>query len=193
MLVAIAWLAPTLSAEALSLEQAQASCKDGLGHEIVHACMQGLMGNGAGREANLAKCRAESSPKVHACVQAALNKANGRANVAVTIDDGKTKEVVDLSRALPAGFIPPPRTITDITAVLDREKPDPKTLAEMKATADAEPARSESGSANFYFARANARLTLGRGGEALADANMALRWRRAIQSSRLGCVSSSAL
>jgi hypothetical protein len=115
------WLA-MVPAHALSLEQAQATCRETVGHPIVHACMQGLKGAGGEREANHAKCRADAAPKARACVQAALNKANGRANVAITIDTGTTKEVIDLIRALPVGFVPPPRTITDITAILDKEK-----------------------------------------------------------------------
>ena len=85
--------------------------------------MQSLKGSGGDREANLAKCRAGVIPKVRACVQAALNKANGRANVAITIEGGAKKEVVDLGRALPAGFVPPPRTINDITAVSTAKSP----------------------------------------------------------------------
>jgi len=84
--------------------------------------------------------------------------------------------VIDLGRALPAGFVPPPRTITDITAVLDKEKPDPKAVEAMKAQADAEPARGASGLAlaHFYYDRGNARLTLGRVGDALDDTQAAL-------------------
>jgi CHAT domain-containing protein len=105
---------------------------------------------------------------------ATLNKANGRANVAITIDDGAKKEVVDLGRALPAGFVPPPRTINDITAVLDNEKPDPKSLADMKAQADAQLSAGTPDAASLYFNRGNARLTLGRVDQALADAQKAL-------------------
>ncbi len=138
--------------------------------------MQGLIGSGD-RETNREKCQAIARPKFQACVQAALNKANGRANVAITIDNGSKKEVVDLGRALPAGFVPPPRTITDITAVLDKEKPDPKAVAEMKAQADAEPPHGASGStlAHFYYDRGNARLTLGRVADALDDTQKALQ------------------
>ncbi|MGZ5871388.1 MAG: CHAT domain-containing protein [Bradyrhizobium sp.] len=107
---------------------------------------------------------------------AALDKANGRANVAVAIDDNKTKkETVDLGKALPAGFVPPPRTIADITAILDSEKPDPAALAKMKAEADANP-QGLSGSklAAFYYYRANARSLLGRSEDAIADGGKAL-------------------
>lgn len=170
----LGWLM-VIPAHALSMEQAVATCRETVGHAFVQACMQGK-NNGPDREANLAKCRAGGKPSVRACVQAALNKANGRANVAITIDNGATKEVVDLGRALPAGFVPPPRTITDITAVFDREKPDPKAVAAMKAQADAEPQRGASGMAlaHFYDDRANARLTLGRVGDSLDDTQKAL-------------------
>src|SRR5262249_42945202 len=129
--VATGALAIPASANALSIEQAQAACRETVGHPAVQACMQGMKGSGGDREANLAKCRAANAPRMKACVQAALNKANGRANVAITVESGGKKDVVDLSRALPAGFVPPPRTITDITSVLDSEKPDAKKLAEM--------------------------------------------------------------
>ena len=166
-------LAPS-AAGALSIEQAREACRESVGRPIVQACMQSLRGSGGDREANLAKCRAGATPRVRACVMAALNKANGRANVAITVEDGAKKEVVDLGRALPAGFVPPPRTINDITAVLDNEKPDPKSLADMKALADAQLAPGAPDAASFYFNRGNARLTLGRVDQALSDGQKAL-------------------
>src|SRR6476659_7532303 len=94
-------------ASALSLEQAQASCRETVGHPNVRACMQGQ--GGGDREANLAKCRAAGAPKMHACVQAKLNAANGRANVAIEMyKNGKpTEETVAPGNALPAGFVAP--------------------------------------------------------------------------------------
>src|SRR5579864_66607 len=73
-------------------------------------------------EAAIESCRAKAHPQVVACVMAALNAANGRANVAVAIPTESTPKLAP-GNALPAGFIPPPRTIADITAVLDSEKP----------------------------------------------------------------------
>ena len=65
------------------------------------------------------------------------------ANVAISADDGKAKKAaVNLGNALPAGFVAPPRSIADIAAVLDSEKPDAATLAKLKADADKEPARA---------------------------------------------------
>ena len=164
-------------ASALSKEQAVANCRETVGHPIVHACMQGL-GKGGDREANLAKCRAGVSPKVKACVLAALNAANGRANVAIELyKNGKPKaDAVAPGNALPAGFVAPPRTIADVAAVLDNEKPDPATLAKLKADADNEPKKNSSQSdlANFYLDRGTARGLLGRNMEALADGEKAL-------------------
>ena len=82
----------TNGAMALSQEQALATCRETVGRPIVQACMQGMRGGGGDREANLNKCRGAAAPKVKACMMAALNKANGRANVAIEI--GKPKEAV---------------------------------------------------------------------------------------------------
>ena len=161
---------------ALSKEQAIANCRETVGRPIVQACMQGL-GRGGDREANLARCREGASPKVRACVIAALNAANGRANVAIEMyKGGKPKEeAMAPGNPLPAGFVPPPRTIADIAAVLDGEKPDPATLAKLKADADSEPGKnSQADLAQFYYDRGNARAQLGRNKEALADGEKAL-------------------
>ena len=70
----------------------------------------------------------------------------------------------------------PPRTIADITAILDSEKPDPATLAKLKKDADDEPDTriSKADLVGFYYDRANARVLLGRNKEAVADAEKAL-------------------
>jgi CHAT domain-containing protein len=170
----VAVIAASEPASALSKEQAVANCRETVGHPIVHACMQAL-GKGGDREANLAQCRAGASPKVKACVIAALNAANGRANVAIEVyKNGKPKEeIVAPGNALPAGFVAPPRTIADVTAVLDSEKPDPAMLAKLKADADSEPGKQAS-VADFYLDRGTARALIGRNAEALADGEKAL-------------------
>ncbi|NOJ46983.1 CHAT domain-containing protein [Bradyrhizobium archetypum] len=140
-----------------------------VGRPIVQACMRSSGGAG-----NIEACRAQAKPSVRACVKSALDKANGRANVAVAIPTEVAPKVAPGS-ALPAGFVAPPRTITDITAILDSEKPDLKTIEELKSKADAKPGK-ESGEAlaQFYFDRANARTQLGRLADSLADANKAI-------------------
>jgi CHAT domain-containing protein len=153
---------------ALSKEAAAENCRMSVGRPIVQACMKG--GGGS-----LEACRAKAGPKVRACVMAALNAANGRANVAVAIPTEQAPKV-SLGTTLPAGFVPPPRTITDITSILDNEKPDLKVIEELKAEADAQPTGQESRAdlAQFYFDRGSARAQLGRIKEAIADGNKAI-------------------
>ncbi len=169
LLVTLSNLSGQMSANALTLEEARENCRDTVRRPLVRACMGGQKEL---REA----CRAKAQPAMSACVQAALNKANGRANVPIAITDGPKKEIIPRGDALPAGFVPPPRTIADIAAVLDNEKPNPETLAKLKADADREPERGLSNSdlAKFYFERGEARTLLGRFVDAIADGEKAL-------------------
>jgi hypothetical protein len=164
------WVTAASPALALTKEAAIENCRMSVGKPIVQACMRGSGGVG-----NLASCRAKASPQVRACVMAALNAANGRANVAVEIPK-EVAPMVSASTALPAGFVAPPRTIADITAILDSEKPDVKKIEELKEDADSKPTGKESREdlAQFYFDRGNARAQLGRLAESIADANKAI-------------------
>jgi hypothetical protein len=177
LLLAFAVAAAPIPAGALTIEQARENCRSSVGRPIVQACMQSLRGSGGDREANLAKCRAGATGRVHACVQAALNAANGRADVPLALkkDDKSKADFVAPGNALPAGFVAPPRTIADIAAILDSEKPDPATLAKLKSDADGEPAKGWSTSAlsEFYYNRGQARALLGRAADALADGERA--------------------
>lgn len=140
-----------------------------VGRPMVQACVRA-----SGGMAHFEACRAKATPAVRACVKTALDKANGRANVAVAIPAEVAPKVAP-DGAQPAGFVAPPRTITDITAILDSEKPDLKTIEALKAEADAKPGR-ESGAnlTQFYFDRANARAQLGRLADSIADAYKAM-------------------
>jgi CHAT domain-containing protein len=73
-------------------------------------------------------------------------------------------------------FMAPPRTIADITAILDQEKPDEAKIAERKAAADAAPPANASPAklAQFYYDRMQARAHLARDEEAIADGLHAL-------------------
>ena len=171
----------------LSKEAALERCRETVGRPIVKACMMALGGRGVpNAEANFEGCRAKASPQVKACVIAALNAANGRANVAVEAP----KEVVPVApvaNAAPAGFVAPPRTISDITAILDSEKPDLKKIEQLKAAADAAPTGKESREelARFYFDRGNARSQLGRLADAIADADKSVEVGRGAVSPNL--------
>jgi CHAT domain-containing protein len=165
---------------ALTIEQARENCRATVGRPIVQNCMHS---GGGDREA----CRAKAQPKVHACVQSALNAANGRANVPVALpsepapsEPVANNKSASSTDALPASFIAPPRTITDVTAILDSEKPDAKTIDKLKAEADAAPPANGTRAdlAKFYYDRGNARAQLGRLSESIADANKAIEVAR---------------
>src|SRR5689334_11792431 len=68
-----------LAASALTMEQARETCRATVGKAFVQSCMGGQKGEDL-RDA----CRAKATSVVRPCVMAALNKANGRANVAIS-------------------------------------------------------------------------------------------------------------
>jgi tetratricopeptide (TPR) repeat protein len=74
------------------------------------------------------------------------------------------------------GFTPPPRTIADITAILDEEKPDPEKLAASKAKADAQPPPDLEGPelAAFYYDRGIQAGLVGRDVQRLEDLRKAV-------------------
>jgi CHAT domain-containing protein len=73
-------------------------------------------------------------------------------------------------------FVAPPRTITDITAILDGEEPDLKKIEGLRNAADVLPPTNGSREdlAKFYYDRGNARAQLGRLAESIADADKAV-------------------
>ncbi|HEU0159285.1 MAG TPA: hypothetical protein VFR00_08220, partial [Hyphomicrobiaceae bacterium] len=74
-----------------------------------------------------------------------------------------------------AQFVAPPRTIADITAILDQEKPDPQKRARLEAEANAEPAPADTAKLrDFYYRRAQARALVGRLRDAIADSEKAV-------------------
>jgi CHAT domain-containing protein len=74
-------------------------------------------------------------------------------------------------------FKPPPRTIADITAILDQQKPDPARAEAARKAADAQPPAGASAGelANFYFQRGLAAAEVGRTTQRLADMKEAVR------------------
>ncbi|MGO4505370.1 CHAT domain-containing protein, partial [Bradyrhizobium sp. 2TAF36] len=179
-------LGSTAPAAALTKEAAIENCRMTIGRPIVQACMRA--GGGPAGGANLEACRAKATPQVRACVMAALNAANGRANVAVELPKEAAPKL-DPGTALPKDFVAPPRTISDIAAILDGERPDEKMLTDLKSDADATPTGKESrqGLAQFYFDRANARAQLGRLSQAVADADKAVEvGRGAVSPAMMG-------
>lgn len=77
------------------------------------------------------------------------------------------------------GFVPPPRTIRDITAILDTQKrADPRAAAGAQALADAAPpgSRDPLTLRTFYWERASAARSIGRVQQEVADLREAARW-----------------
>src|SRR5262249_50882928 len=88
---------------------------------------------------------------------------------------------VAAGRAETPSFVAPPRTIADITAILEQEKPDPQRFAKLQADASAQPpaGADRQAVARFLYGRADARSTLGRVGDAIGDLEVALEYARA--------------
>ena len=78
-------------------------------------------------------------------------------------------------------FVAPPRTISDITAILDQQKPDPQAVAKTKAAAEAAPpaGASKGNLAHFLYNRCQARAGRGDAAGAVADCEKALELARA--------------
>ena len=79
-----------------------------------------------------------------------------------------------------AGFVPPPRTIADITAILDQQKPDETYRAAVQANLQATPPVDASAAARseFYGVRADTAMQAGLGTQAVEDARESVRLAR---------------
>src|SRR6266571_8235243 len=78
-------------------------------------------------------------------------------------------------------FVPPPRTISDITAILDQQKrDDPDGVARSKALADRKPPETTNAAtlAEFYYQRGLAARDVGRTKQEIADLTTAIDWSR---------------
>ncbi len=76
-------------------------------------------------------------------------------------------------------FIPPPRTLTDITVILDQQKlADPDAAAEARARADQKPPNTADPDAlaQFYYQRGRAAAEIGRARQEIEDLGEAARW-----------------
>src|SRR5215211_6021686 len=137
-------------AAALELNQAIEHCRNTVGRPIVMACM----GGGGG---NLASCRASAGPKVRGCVKSAMIASRPKAALfdADKVLAREPARAVDVADKAPASLVAPPRTISDVSAILDQQKPDAARIAEVAATADAPIANGLKGHAlaEFYYKR----------------------------------------
>jgi len=149
--------------------------------QIVDACheaarpamvarMQGRRGLGD-HDAAYEQCRQSvGGPFVKACVlrQEQKEAASKTAPAAPVVAPPPPSDA--LSRR--PTYVAPPRTTADITAILEREKPDAGKIAARKAEADARPPAGAAPAVleQFYYDRGVARALLDRNQDALADA-----------------------
>lgn len=90
--------------------------------------------------------------------------------------------VAALALAQTPTFLAPPRSVSDITAILDQEKVNPARIEKLQADASAQPLAGwdDGALATFYYERAQVRSELGRGREAVADAEESIRLLRSL-------------
>ena len=119
-----------------TFEQIRERCRESVSPQV-QSCMQARKGSGRSRVEPGSVSGGNFKASCSACVQresqrAAAGKA---APAAPKADAGAPKDAV----AIRAVFVAPPRTIADITEILDKEKPDPAKLAKLKGDADKPP------------------------------------------------------
>ena len=173
LLVSLCSFITTLPVSALELEQARESCRNSIGRPTYLACKD----KGGMHEACMARAKAAATP----CVRNAMMAARPKAALfdAAKVSAPKKEDIAAGAAALAktnASLVAPPRTVSDITAILDQQKPDPAKIAELTATADAPVPAGLKGNelAAFHYKRGQARTLVGRSDEALADAELAV-------------------
>ena len=172
---ALAIIASSPPTRAATHEQIIESCRQAHMEEL-RACVRGKIGNphsAIGPELEKAR-QACGAVIVRPCVLREEQKqAAGVA--APAAPKSEAAAVPDAALEIRPTFVAPPRTIADITAILDSEKPDEAQIAKRKATADASPGGLTGPKlAEFLFDRASARALLARNREALTDGLQAL-------------------
>jgi CHAT domain-containing protein len=158
---------------ALDKEQAIENCRASKGKPAYMACMQG----GGSHEA----CFGKAKGIVQACVRSAMTAAQPKAalfsaeKLSKPPSAGAKTGAAEKASDAPASLVAPPRTISDITAILVQQKPDPAEIAKLTETADAAVPVGMKGPAlaDFYYKRAQAKVLLGRS-DGLDDAELAV-------------------
>jgi CHAT domain-containing protein len=156
---------------ALELNQAIESCRASKGRPVYMACKQA----GGTHEACFARAKSIVVPCVRSAMIAARPKAALFSAEKLTAAPVAKASAADLAKDAKASLVAPPRTVTDISAILDQQKPDAGEIAKLTATADAAAPAGIKGAdlADFYYKRAQARTLLGRS-DALDDAELAV-------------------
>jgi CHAT domain-containing protein len=172
---AFAVIASLSCARAASHEQIIESCRQAHIEEL-RTCVRGKIGNpktAIGPELEKAR-QACGAAIVRPCVLREEQKqAAGVAAPAAPKGEGAAG---DIPIEIRTSFVAPPRTIADITAILDSEIPDEAQITKLRTLADGTPGKNLAGPqlAQFLFDRAGARALLARNKDALADGLAAL-------------------
>lgn len=170
-------------AAAIDTEAVIEKCRETVGRPIVHACVRAKVErNGGPGQQYIEGCRPQAKPAVQACVAKALSAAIAKGAKAppergdVIADPSKGE--IEAARTAAVAFVAPPRTVADITAILDQQKPNPTEIAKLTVQAEAVPPRDAKPHdlADFYYNRAQARGALGRSRDGLADAELAVKY-----------------
>jgi CHAT domain-containing protein len=162
-------------AAAMTAERAREQCREKF-TPIVQACVRKRVMESQGSPSEyLAGCRAGIASQFKACMTALLMPGASGFRPSV-LDTAKSPAPRAAKAVASANRAAPPRTIADITAILDQEKPDPSRLAKLKAAADASPPANADAVAlaHFHSNRGNIRAELGRLNDAIADGERAV-------------------
>ena len=163
------------TASAATHEQIVDACRQAARPTVI-ACVQSRRGQ-ADRDALIEQCRQSVGvPFVKACVQREEQKEAARKPAPAAPKMEEASPPGSEPALIRPSFVAPPRTTADISAILDREKPDPAKIAARKTAAEASPPGGASAAelAQFYYDRGAARALLGRNQEALDDGLKAL-------------------
>jgi CHAT domain-containing protein/tetratricopeptide (TPR) repeat protein len=172
-------------ASAISLEQAKEKCVEPLRPAVAGCVQRHWMESGPPGIPGmyLAQCKKTYEAQVRKCMQDVM--LPGMRQLNETEQGAKqSKPQTPAAESIPIkvqpGLAAPPRTIADITAILDQEKPDPERIAKLHKDADdAIPTTGDAATqAQLYHTRAVARADLGRAREAIADEERAIDMAR---------------
>jgi len=164
---------------ATTMDEAAAQCREQLAPAVRNCVRNNVIAKRGSPEQYIPGCRNSVAPEFRACIAKLIGAAGFKQN---TIDAAKPAAKPAATPAVGAAVEGPrarpvtPRTIADITAILDQEKPDPARLKQFREAADAaEPGKSAPVAlAHFLFGRAVARAELGRFREAIGDGERAV-------------------
>jgi hypothetical protein len=151
------------------MQQTIESCRASSGKPAYMVCKK----SGGSHEA----CFAKAKSIVQGCVKNAMAAADPKAALFSAEKPATPAKATaeQVAQDDSASLVAPPRNISDISAILDQQKPDSIAIAKLTETADAPPPPGIKGAAlaDFYYKRGQARTLLGRD-DAIDDAELAV-------------------